>query len=62
MTEVDTLRRALIKVAAECHRAKWQFDNDKDPTGIVAFRELHRIGDMAKQAALPLSPDQQEKP
>ena len=39
---------AIIKIAAECHRVKWQFDNDKDPTGIVAFRELHRIGDMAK--------------
>ena len=44
------LLSALIKVGAECHGAKWQFDNDKDPTGIVAFRELHRIGDIAKAA------------
>ena len=44
------LLSALVKVGAECHRAKWQFDDDKDPTGIVAFRELHRIGDIAKAA------------
>jgi hypothetical protein len=47
---------ALTKLAAECHRAKWQFDLSEDyrPTAKVArgliamaFRELHRIGDIA---------------
>jgi hypothetical protein len=47
---------ALTKIAAECHRAKWQFDfsdENRLPVGqardIVkrAFAELHRIGDMA---------------
>ena len=51
MTDIEReLLSALIKVGAECHLSKWQFDDDKDPTGIVAFRELHRIGDMAKEA------------
>ena len=51
MTNIEReLLSALIKVGAECHRSKWQFDDDKDPTGIVAFRELHRIGDIAKEA------------
>jgi len=49
-------RAALTKIAAECHRAKWQFDLSEDyrPTAKVsralifaAFKELHRIGDMA---------------
>ncbi len=47
---------ALIRVAAECHRAKWQFDfNDEKRLSVGmardmvkrAFDELHRIGDLA---------------
>ena len=46
----------LTKLAAECHRAKWQFDfSDENRLPISqardmvkrAFGELHRIGDMA---------------
>lgn len=47
----------LTKLAAECHRAKWQFDfnNSEIRIGInvarrllsKAFDELHRIGDLA---------------
>ena len=49
-------RAALNMIAAECHRAKWQFDfNDENKLSIRmarnmvkrAFDELHRIGDMA---------------
>ena len=51
----DPAMRALRKIAAECHRAKWGFDmGDDRPTlararALVAkaFDELHRIGDMA---------------
>jgi len=46
----------LTKLAAECHRAKWQFDfSDENRLPVSqardmvkrAFGELHRIGDMA---------------
>jgi hypothetical protein len=46
----------LIKLAAECHRSKWQFvvDEEAPPTRAAAismmnraFDELHRLGDMA---------------
>jgi hypothetical protein len=46
----------LTKLAAECHRAKWQFDVNSDqklPAAEArrlvakAFDELHRIGDLA---------------
>lgn len=49
-------RAALTKIAAECHRAKWQFDfsdENRLPVGQArdmvkrAFGELHRIGDLA---------------
>jgi hypothetical protein len=49
----------LTKLAAECHRAKWQFDiNDEQKISVAAatglatraFQELHRIGDMALKA------------
>lgn len=64
MTEA---RRALTEIAAECHRAKWQFDfNDENrlPVGQArdmvkrAFGELHRIGDIAlkQRDALARSP------
>jgi hypothetical protein len=55
-------RASLIKIAAECHRAKWQFDLSEDyrPTAKVsramienAFNELHRIGDMALKLSSP---------
>lgn len=47
---------ALTKLAAECHRTKWQFDfsdENRLPIGQArdvvrrAFGELHRIGDLA---------------
>jgi hypothetical protein len=46
----------LTKLAAECHRAKWQFDfSDENRLPVSqardmvkrSFGELHRIGDMA---------------
>lgn len=49
-------RGAMTKIAAECHRAKWQFDfNDENRIPVRqaremvkrAFDELHRIGDLA---------------
>lgn len=49
-------RAAMTKIAAECHRAKWQFalSEDYKPNAKVAralilqaFDELHRLGDMA---------------
>ena len=49
-------RDVLTKIAAECHRAKWQFDLSEDyrPSRAAArvliakaFDELHRIGDIA---------------
>lgn len=49
-------RSALTQIAAECHRAKWQFDLDEEykvsaveaqRKVVRAFNELHRIGDMA---------------
>lgn len=51
-----TLLRAITKLAAECHRAKWQFDLSEDYRPTVktaraliakAFDELHRVGDLA---------------
>ena len=53
---MNDARAALTRIAAELHRAKWQFDlsDDYRPTAKVsramiatAFSELHRIGDMA---------------
>jgi hypothetical protein len=35
---------ALTKVAAECHRAKWKYVDDRDRR---PFDDLHRIGDIA---------------
>jgi hypothetical protein len=63
-------RGELTKIAAECHRAKWQFDLSEDyqPSKssaraliLQAFHELHRIGDLAMKArdayaAQPASP------
>jgi hypothetical protein len=55
----------LTNIAAECHRAKWQFDLSEDfqPSKsaaraliLQAFHELHRIGDLAmkmRNAAVP---------
>jgi hypothetical protein len=49
-------RSDLTKLAAECHRAKWEFDlsEDSQPSKSAAralitnaFNALHRIGDMA---------------
>jgi hypothetical protein len=49
----------MTKIAAECHRAKWQFDLSEDfqPSKsaaraliLQAFHELHRIGDLAMKA------------
>jgi hypothetical protein len=49
----------LTKLAAECHRTKWQFDfNDEARLNVGrardlikrAFQELHRIGDLALKA------------
>jgi hypothetical protein len=49
-------KAALTKLAAECHRAKWQFDfSDENRLPVSqardmvrrAFGELHRIGDLA---------------
>jgi hypothetical protein len=49
-------KSVLTEIAAECHRAKWEFDlsDDYRPTPAVArslitkgFAELHRIGDRA---------------
>lgn len=40
----ERLEAALLSCAAECHRAKWEFD------GTPAFQVLHRIGDSAKAA------------
>ncbi len=59
-------RAALTQLAAECHRAKWQFDADTEtlmPAAEarqlvrLAFDALHRIGDMALKLrdASPLS-------
>jgi hypothetical protein len=55
-TSPSGTRGELTKIAAECHRAKWQFDfNDENRLSVGmardmvkrAFGELHRIGDMA---------------
>ena len=48
-------KAALTKLAAELHRAKWQFDlgENRPPKDVAialvgkAFDELHRIGDLA---------------
>lgn len=54
--EAQRLKGMLTKIAAECHRAKWQFDLSEDykPSAAAAralivkgFEELHRIGDWA---------------
>jgi hypothetical protein len=44
VTGAGGTRRALTEIAAECHRAKWKFENEKDKR---PFDDLHRIGDMA---------------
>lgn len=58
-------REKLINMAADCHRSKWQFDLNEDyrPTAgaardliLKAFRELHRIGDVAIKAYSDLHP------
>ena len=41
---------ALLKIAAECHRRKWAFDDGDNYVAMKAFRELSHIGDMAKKA------------
>lgn len=55
----STTSDELTKIAAECHRAKWQFEtNPEIKIGIgmarnllaKAFDELHRIGDLALKA------------
>lgn len=69
VAQAGTDRGALTQVAAECHRAKWQFDfSDEIKIGMgvarrsltKAFEELHRIGDMAMKlrdaAPQPLDP------
>lgn len=47
---------ALTRLAAECHRAKWEFDLSEDyrpsPRAaraliLSAFQQLHRIGNIA---------------
>lgn len=48
----------LTKIAADCHRSKWQFDDSErtipaaEARRLVrrAFDELHRIGDAAMKA------------
>lgn len=69
--QLATARKALITVAAECHRAKWQFDLSEDyrPTAAAArdligksFDELHRIGDLATAANDTLKSPPPEKP
>lgn len=56
---------ALTKLAAECHRSKWQFDfNDENRLRVGqardmvkrAFGELHRIGDLALKLRDALKP------
>lgn len=58
-------RGALTQLAAECHRAKWQFDLSEDykPNAkaaramiLKAFDELHRIGDIALKLRTPSVP------
>jgi hypothetical protein len=58
-------KSALTQIAAELHRAKWQFDLSEDyrPTAkaargliVKAFDELHRIGDLALKHRDALSP------
>jgi hypothetical protein len=58
-----TAESELTKLAAECHRAKWQFDfSDENRLPISqardmvkrAFGELHRIGDLAMKASAAL--------
>jgi hypothetical protein len=58
-TAVREVQGALVKLAAECHRVKWQFYfNDENclPVRMAcdmvkrAFDELHRIGDLALKA------------
>lgn len=54
-------RIPLIKIAAECHKSKWQFSHDEEETRLpaaearrlvrAAFNVLHNIGDMAHKAA-----------
>ena len=57
-------KSALTKIAAECHRAKWQFDLSEDyrPSPAAAraliakaFDELHRIGDVALKMRADIS-------
>jgi hypothetical protein len=40
----DKVVSILTKIAAECHRTKWKYSDDKDKR---PFDDLHRIGDMA---------------
>jgi hypothetical protein len=52
-------RSSITAIAAECHRAKWEFDLSEDYTPskaaarasiLQAFNVLHRIGDIAIKA------------
>jgi hypothetical protein len=56
----------LTKLAAECHRRKWQFDLSEEyqPSKAAAralitkaFQELHRVGDLALEMRAALSDD-----
>jgi hypothetical protein len=44
MSTLDRAISGLTQVAAECHRSKWKYSDDKDKR---PFDDLHRIGDMA---------------
>lgn len=65
MSERTPGLNALTAIAAECHRAKWQFSTGDDvrlPAAeardlvMKAFDELHRIGDLALKARAALLP------
>lgn len=64
--QLASARKALTELAAECHRAKWEFDLSEDyrPTAAVAramipkaFDALHRIGDAAMTFRAALTDD-----
>lgn len=68
---MNEYRSALIKIAAECHRAKWRFSFGEDHKITAAearklvtqaFDDLHRIGDMAIKLKDPVSPADRETP
>ena len=61
--EIRRLRRAITKLAAKCHRAKWQFDlgENRPPKDVAialvgkAFDELHRVGNIAIKMKSPMT-------